>query len=314
MMVTALVMLLSLAIVQAQFISSATEQWLTRFLAWCPWLFAAALGLQLPALIAYVQAVRNGAPLFTVEKQVYQPWPAHSHPVARKTAWGAKDPDNDVAGRRTRLKIIDKHTARQSVAPVYKSVLVIWLLVGTTLALFPFLVQKLVFEVPPVEIVALRRLIDEIGFLLAIPGALIAFYAIVVAARKIPLARFDKSAEIAALKHSRFLGYLDWILKPSEEAIATSQIAGLQLISYRSKNYRTDSSNNTRITTQYELNIVLSDGKRYLLAKQHTHKSLQQDAIRLAKFLHVPVWDRCGYYQPDDPDIVDPHDPVLQPL
>lgn len=70
-------------------------------------------------------------------------------------------------------------------------------------------------------------------------------------------------------------------------------IAALQIISeyVRSKNSS---------YTSYELNFVFEDGLRYNIVDHANYKSIQKEAIIIAEFIGVPVWDAINSqtYQP----------------
>ncbi len=58
------------------------------------------------------------------------------------------------------------------------------------------------------------------------------------------------------------------------------QVHALQLI--YEKRYR---------YSYFELNIVFKSGKRHFLMVGNSHKSMQREALKLARFLSVPLWD-----------------------
>jgi len=48
----------------------------------------------------------------------------------------------------------------------------------------------------------------------------------------------------------------------------------------------------------YELNLVLRDGSRLNITDHGHLKSLRPEAVRLAEFLDVPLWDFAGEWDP----------------
>lgn len=306
------------------------EQWpileraLMGYLSILPLLIAFGVVLLLPGIFAYVKSVKNGAPIFSTPKSDYRPWPAHSHPVARTTAWGGLYPDDDVTSRRTGLKLIGQFEARQTILLKRKLIVLIFLLVGVALVALPFVAKALVYEITPPHIEGLQKMAREMAPLFIIPGALIGIASLCMMWTKIPIVYFKLTDGTVHFRKSRFLGMFDRVLKSSEDTVPISDIAGLQLISYRSKGRygHGDGDRGSRIT-QLEFNLVFKNGKRRLIAKQpetvsfpgkQSHKALLNDAVMLANFLQIPVWDRCGYYQPNSMALLQPVDPLIQSL
>jgi len=325
MFLTVLPIFLGEALIASASYWPRVDAFVSTYMQLAPWILGICVVLWLPSVIKYIIAVKNGAPLFTPpSRPIYKPWPAHSHPVARKTAWGGLDPDNDVTRRRTRFKVCNKNLAKQSVIGKRIVSLVILFLTGAALIAFPFAAQAIVYEVPPPNIVAMQKVARELSLLFIIPGTLMVISGLFMLASKIPMATINKTDGMIRIRHSRFLGLLDIVIKPKVEELAISEVGGVQLISYRSKNkYGGGNRGGGSSITQFELNLVCSNGQRRLLIKQPrsvsflgkiSHQTLLNDAIALAKFLKIPVWDRCGYYQPDSPGILNPIDPVIQPL
>ncbi len=289
----------------------AIQLWVLKGVKVAAFALAALVALYVFPLIQHIKNVRNGAPLFPrpPRKHRYQPWPAHSHPVARKAKWGPVEQDYEVHGKKTRLSIDSNDVARQKPSRMRIVFLVILLLTGLLLGLFPIVVGSLVYEVTPPNIEALQRLASEMRVLFYPVSLLILAFALFCFCSPTRLAVFDKSGT-SCITTSRCLGLLDKILKPEPVTFKATDVSGLQIAHHRSKSIKI----NDRRIDQYELIMVFSDSSRLLLAKGHRQQAILNDAIELAKFLGVNVWDRSTHYQPDLPSIVSPMDPVIQPL
>jgi len=281
-----------------------------RIMSWAPWVLAAGCVLLIPAFLKFLNDVKNGAPIFRQTGKRYEPWPAHSNPAARRAGWGGLDTENDVRGRQTRARITGESSAVQSIVVSRAVSTCLFLLTGIfLLAAYP-VTQSLVYEVTPPHIEALKKMTYMTWPLLVFWGFLISVFGIYCTAVPVKLVEFDKANDQVRLKTQRFFGLLNILFRPTVETLPISEIAGLQLISYPSQSLR---RNNLRLE-QYELNLVFNDGIRRTVTKQSRHKTTIKDAMKLARFLQVPVWDRSGYYHSDNPEILHPSDPLLQPL
>jgi len=300
------------------------ENVLTEYINALPYLIVLGLALLIPAVVKYVIAVKNGAPLFSNPKFDYQPWPTHSHPVAKNISWGGVDPENDIKSRQTKIILCGELQVKQTVLLRRKVMLFVVFIAGVVLTTFPFLAKTIVYEITPPRIEGLQKMAQEMTPLFVGPGAIILLSCLFIWMRKIPTALVDKVDGTLRLRQSRFMGLLDCVIKPDEDIVVTSKLVGFQLISYRSKHsYGGSKGRNGSRIEQYELNAVLSDRKRKLISKQpasvsmsggKSNKALLSDALVLARFLDLPVWDRCGYYRPDSQELLQPADPLIQPL
>lgn len=262
-------------------------------------------------LIQHIKNVKNGAPLFPVAqtKHRYRPWPAHSHPVARKTRWGPVEQEYEVYGKKTRLLVNSKNIASQKPKRLRVGFIVFLLVAGVSLLLFPIIAGSLVYEITPPEIEALQTFATEFRILFWLVSIVFIGAALLYFCSPVRLAVFDKSGS-SYITVSRFLGLLDRFLTPQRVTFKATDVAGLQIAYHRSKSLK----QNDRYIDQYELIVVLSDGVRHLLTKGSRQSAILVDAVDLAKFLGVNVWDRSTHYHPDLPSIVSPIDPVIQPL
>lgn len=302
------------------FESTIFHVWLLKLFAVLPWVLLSGLLLHIPFLIERVARVKAGGAWFDASpRSNYQPWPAHSNPVARRTAWGGLDPDNDVMCRDTSIRVVGEKRAVQRASTSRLVRAMICLVIGLGIAAVPMVVDSLVYEVPPPEVVALKNFTSDLFFLFYAVALVLLVPWIVILLSQLPIAFFNKQNNSIKLGNRRFFGLLSWPKRggDDEEHLKLNELSGLQIISYRTKkSYGSSGSSSGKGSRhlQYELNLVFSDGRRRLLAKQHVHKPLQKDALRLAHFLNIPVWDRSQYYNPDNPLIISPWDPLLQPL
>ena len=287
------------------------QLWVLKGIKVAAFTLAALIALYVFPLIQHIKNVKNGASLFPVphQKQRYQPWPAHSHPVARKAKWGPVEQDYEVHGKKTRLAIKSEGVARQKPSRIRTLFLMFLLVTGVLLALFPIVVGSLVYEITPPEVEALQQLASEMRVLFFPVSLILLGFALFCFCSRTRLAVFDKSG-ISSITSSRCLGLLDKVLKPEAITFDASDVSGLQIAHHRSKSIKV----NDRRIDQYELILVFSDSTRHLLTKSHRQQAILSDAIKLAKFLGVNVWDRSTHYQPDLPSIVSPVDAVIQPL
>lgn len=244
----------------------------------------------------------------------YVPWPKHSHPVARQAQWGGLETSDDVLRRGTLLKVVDAQIAKQKIRPARFVAAALLLIIGMGFLAVPKIVASLVYEVPPAEIVTLREFTQNLrlGFYL-IGGSFLIFLSTGLF-RKYRLAVFDKSRNTIRIGCYRCFGFLP--VKSDKDkiqaAIPISHIAGLQIISYRSKNkYGGSEKRSGSRIEQFELNLVDSNSQRTTLLKLRDHNALLADAERLAGYLNVPIWDRSTYYDASAP--AHPN-PLVQPL
>jgi len=309
--VVVLAIFIALMTVPMMELSTHLAQVITRVIQWGPWVFLVGILALLPAFYQYFLSVRNGAPIFSKPSSgKYYPWPAHSHPAARRAAWDALAAEADVHGRRTRIVVHNNVRAEQKVLLLRICFIAFLLIIACALLLAPLTTRLLVYEVTPPHIEAIRHHAYMAWPLLVFWGLIALVFTLSSASVRIRTAEFDKLQRVIKLSSSRFFGLLNKFVKPFEETVRGADVAGLQLISYRSKTLR----RNKRLVTQYELNMVLHNGSRHHLTKHSGHASVQKDAIRLARFLNVPVWDRSGNYYPDARAIMQPPDPIIQSL
>ncbi len=268
--------------------------------------------LHLFPLFKHINNVKNGAPLFPVSQSIkrYRPWPAHSHPIARKAGWGPVEQKNEVYGKKTRLVIVSKMLLKQKPGILRIVMVVFMFLTGVSLGLFPIVTASLVYEITPPEIAALQRVASEMQMLFFSISIILLAAAMISFCSQIRLAAFDRSGGKCHITTSRCFGLLDRFLKPERIVFNAVDVAGLQIAHHVTKNLK----RNKRRIDQYELIVVLSDTSRHMLTKGSRHKNILNDAIKLAKFMGVPVWDRSNNYQADLPSIVSPVDPVVQSL
>lgn len=290
----------------------AFQRIIFQFVSVAPWLLGLVFLLLIPAIVQHFIAVKNGAPLFvfSTPPRRHQPWPAHTDAGARRTSWGGLDTKNDIRGRQTKVKELSDHA--MVFTPLLSRKIRVFALVLTGLALlltYP-VTHLIVYEVVPPHVQSVRHLTYMTWPLLVFWGAIILVFGVWMFSTTISVAKIDKSKNDVSLHKQRFFGLLNKIVRPDTESLTISEVAGLQIISYRARNTR----RNKRLLDQYELNLVLNDGTRKMLSKQSGHKTIQQDAIQLARFLKLPIWDRSGYYYPDDPAILHPVDPLIRPL
>ncbi len=263
-------------------------------------------------LIQHLKNVKAGiSPLFPRQKsESYQPWPAHSNPVANRAGWGPIETDYEVGSKKTRLHVDSKYDARQTASRTRIGFTFFYLLIGLALAAFPIVMNALVYEITPPEIESLQKLADQTWPLFALCSIAAFITTSVMFLSRMPLAEFDIARDTGSVRFTRCFGFLDKFLKPERQSFRVSEVAGFQLAYHRSKTFR----RNNRRVCQYELILVLNDSSRHLLTKGSRHRAVLKDAITIAKFLGVHVWDRSGYYQPNDPEFMSQTDPVLQPL
>lgn len=283
-----------------------------QFVGFIPWLAGIGFVLLIPAMIKHLVAVKNGAPLFTLTtpSRRHQPWPAHSDPRARRTSWGGLDTKNDIRGRHAKPKMLNDSTMIFTSTWSRRFFTAFFLMAGLALLLTYPVTHSLVYEVVPPHIEALQHITYMTWPLLVFWGCVVLIFGVFLLSSVIRVAKVDKQNDKLLLKQQRFFGLFDKFVKPDTDSLTISEVAGLQIISYRARNTR----RNKRLLDQYELNLVLNDGKRKMLCKQSTHKTIMQDALQLARFLNLPIWDRSGYYFADDPTILQPLDPLIQPL
>jgi len=263
-------------------------------------------------LLQHLKNVKNGASLFpsSAKNYRYQPWPAHSHPVARNAGWGPVAQDYEVYSKKTRIVLATEIKAIQKTTRLRIGFTMFGALLVAALALFPIVMNSIVYEITPPQVEALQKFaymtwpLFAFWFLVALTTWLVSLMS------RIPLAELDKKNNIGYLKFSRCFGLLDKFLEPDTTYFRVSDVAGLQLAHHRAKSLK----RSKRRIDQYELILVLSDGKRHLLTKGSRHNSVLKDAIKIAKFIGVDVWDRSSYYRPDNPTIVSPIDPVIKSL
>lgn len=290
----------------------AIQRIILQIIGVIPWLAGFGIVLLVPAIVKHLIAVKNGAPLFSLRSpsKRYQPWPAHTDPRARRTAWGGLDPKNDIRGRLTKAKKLSESTLIFTTPWLRRIAACVFLTTGLALLLTYPVTHAFVYEVVPPHIEALRHTTYMTWPLLVFWGCVILIFGICLCSTAIRVAKIDKQNDKVLLYKQRFYGLFNKLFKPEIASLPISEVAGLQIISYRARNAR----KNKRLLDQYELNLVLNDGKRKMLSKQSSHKTIQQDALQVARFLKLPIWDRSGYYSPDDLAILQPVDPLIRPL
>ena len=199
----------------------------------------------------------------------------------------------DVASRRTALVIETAERARQDITRSRKILFISCLLMGLLLIFGPYLASILAeyFFYDQGQIIwALRRVAHELWIVFAVPGLLLVACSIMGLAKKIPVVLFDMNSRTIQFKDQRFQALPGRSRPSSGEVIQLADVQELQIVSYKAKQlqYR------NKPVDQFELNVLLHDGERRLVAKQPGYDSLLLDATRLARFLGVAVTDHSA--------------------
>ncbi len=203
--------------------------------------------------------------------------------------------DKDVASRRTRFLLDAPQHARQGVAGGRRWILLFCVLGGLLISAAPFLagllVQHLFYDASQ-TVWELRRVANELWFLFAIPGLLLALCGLAGLARKIPVAVFNLEDQTIRLSEKRFhtLPLIARWQRESDEVIPLEELKAVQIIHYKAMQLQHEK----QAVDQFELNLVLYDGSRRLVAKQPGYTSLYEDATQMSLFLDVPFTDQSG--------------------
>lgn len=204
-------------------------------------------------------------------------------------------PEKDVSSRRTGFFIDAPQRARQGVARGRRWFLLACLIIGLLITVAPLLaglvVQHLVYDASQ-TVWEIRRVASELWFLFAVPGLLLALCALVGMARKVPVAVFNLKDQKIRLGEKRFhsVPLVSGWQQQGNEVITLDEVEALQLIHYQARHL----SHGEQPVDQFELNLVLHDGSRRLVAKQPGYASLVDDAKQMSLFLDVPFWDQSG--------------------
>lgn len=308
------VMFLFLAFIASLFLNNqpALQSWLLRASRYGFFVLIALAALHLIPLFAHLKNVKNGAPLIpkTLQNSPNRAWPKHSHPVARAVSWEPVEKDHIVSGKKTRWVMKSSDLAMQKISRSSIVFICILLVMGVLLASIPVILGMLVYEVTPPNIVALKKLVADLAVNFYCLSGLFVIASIYLLLRPIRLVTINKSSDIAYIRVSRCFGALDKLLKPELVVFKPKAAAGLQLVRHvEAAHHDHDMSKE-----QFELIMVLSDGTRFLLSKSSRYSALLKEAIKLAKFLGVDVWDRSSLYRPELASIASPLDPVIKAL
>ena len=81
-----------------------------------------------------------------------------------------------------------------------------------------------------------------------------------------------------------------------EKGISFNEIYAIQIVSEKLKNRRRKNSKSlrgkfTRYYYSYEINLVLNDSSRVSVIDHGDQKVIRNDALKIAEFLDIPVWD-----------------------
>lgn len=201
-------------------------------------------------------------------------------------------PEKDVANRRTRFLIDAPQYARQGVAGGLRWLLLACLIAGLLIIVAPllagFLVQHLFYDASQ-TVWEIRRVASELWVLFAIPGLLLALCGVAGFARKIPTAVFNLEDQTVRLSDKRFqtLPFMSRWHRRGDEVLAVDKLDAVQIIHYKALHLR----QGEKPVDQFELNLVLHDGSRRLVAKQPGFASLVDDARQMSLFLDIPFLD-----------------------
>ncbi len=214
------------------------------------------------------------------------------YPAGRLNPTGLME-DKDVASKRTALVIDTTERARLDIKNSRKILFMACMLTGLLIMTGPWLASNLAeyFFYNDSQILwALRRVASELWIVFALPGLLLVLCSIMGFAKKIPVAAFNLANQTIRLKQQRFHTLIGWNGRFSGEVIQLQDVAGLQIVSYKAKQlqYRDQPAD------QFELNLLLDNGERRLLAKQPGYESLFLDATRLAEFLMIDMKDHSN--------------------
>lgn len=201
-------------------------------------------------------------------------------------------PEHDVASRRTKFLLDAPQRARQGITRRRRWLLLLCLLGGLLIMVAPFLagllVQHLFYDASQ-TVWELRRVASELWMLFAAPGLLLALCGLAGMARKIPVALFNLENQTVRLSEKRFqtLPLIARWHRSSDEIIKVDELDAVQIIQYNALHLQ----HGEQPVDQFELNLVLHDGSRRLVAKQPGYASLVEDATQMSLFLDVPFLD-----------------------
>lgn len=204
-------------------------------------------------------------------------------------------PQHDVASRRTRFLVDAPQRARQGATRGRRWFLLFCVLAGILIMIAPFLagllVQHLFYEASQ-TVWELRRVASELWMLFAVPGLLLALCGLAGLARKIPVVLFNLNDQTIRLSEKRFqtLPLIARWHRPGDEIVQVDELEALQIIQYKALHLK----QGEQAVDQFELNLVLHDSSRRLVAKQPGYASLVEDATQMSLFLDVPFLDQSG--------------------
>ena len=216
----------------------------------------------------------------------------NAQPQPAERPWQGLLEEKDVASRRTGFVIDKPQRARQGVTRARQWFLSGCVVFGLLVMAAPYLAGNLVnylFSDASLTVWQLRRVASELWFLFAVPGLLLALCGIVGLARKIPAATFNLDNQTINLTERRFEA-LPLRSGARGEVIGMDELDYVQIVHYKARLLR----NRDDPVDQFELNLVLYDGSRRLIAKQPGYASLVDDASKLSVFLDVPFRDESG--------------------